>query len=144
MSGWQDKVGSLENDSMVKMKKRLKEKRAKKKKTYIVGSWNDLYFEWIKGWEKVFSSVVMPRWGVKEKSQAKILIEKVGVDNSIATVRYLFANWDSISKNVKRKDGIPSIGLLLVCYERFYIKAIEEYDKEEEVDKIIEGMKIDE
>ena len=133
--GWKEKIPAIED----RARKRIASNQAKKKKkkVYKIGGWQDLYYVWVKCWEKRFKDIVMPRWGKKEAAMAKKLIEKIGIGAAETVVVYMFENWGKVAWNAKRLGGIPSLKMLLGTYETFYMNAMQTAKKKNEVDEMI-------
>ena len=58
-----------------------------------------------------FGGVKTGKWALKDKSNAKMLLDSYGPELVKETVEYLFREWDSLSSSLKLV-GLPSVGLL--------------------------------
>lgn len=66
--------------------------------------------------ETKYPSMILRRWGVKEKSQARQLLERFPSPDVVKkAIEYMTSNWEDVAERLKL-SGFPSIGLLLSGY----------------------------
>lgn len=86
-----------------------------------------------------FPDVPVAKWDVKQRSQAKGVIEKYNTVLTIGAVRYVVRAWSTVSERyLGGKGDYPTMGLVLRLHERLvpaskawskYAGAIEEWDR---------------
>ena len=74
---------------------------------------------WLSEFRAVFPDVpAASKWGIKQRSQVKLVLDLYDPDRVEEAIVFLFRNWKSIHAKFFKSEGspVPGVGVLLACH----------------------------